>query len=149
MCTISFNINKTLYFTDNIFMFHIIHGKDNVFFLRSFACHCDALLSFPAEIMCIKFGQHVLGITNRLPSLIWHGPHRKRRIQKFFYCCVFAAVTCFLSHCLTTIRGYVHTDWWEWFMEYTPLRWAQVPLYTYQVPVRLVQPFKNWYSQTI
>jgi hypothetical protein len=32
--------------------------------------------------------QEVLGRTNRLFSLIRHGPHRKRRVQKFFYCYV-------------------------------------------------------------
>jgi hypothetical protein len=32
--------------------------------------------------------QEVLGRANRLLSLIRHGPHWKRRIQQFFYCCV-------------------------------------------------------------
>jgi hypothetical protein len=32
--------------------------------------------------------QEVLGRTNRLVSLIRHGPHWKRRVQQFFYCCV-------------------------------------------------------------
>jgi hypothetical protein len=32
--------------------------------------------------------QEVLGRTNRLLSLIRHGPHWKRRVQQFFYCCV-------------------------------------------------------------
>jgi hypothetical protein len=32
--------------------------------------------------------QEVLGRTNRLFSLIRHGPHGKRRVQQFFYCCV-------------------------------------------------------------
>jgi hypothetical protein len=32
--------------------------------------------------------QEVLGRTNRLLSLIRHGPHRKRRVQQLFYCCV-------------------------------------------------------------
>jgi hypothetical protein len=31
--------------------------------------------------------KEVLGRTNRLLSLIRHGPHRKRRVQQFFYCC--------------------------------------------------------------
>jgi hypothetical protein len=30
----------------------------------------------------------VLGRTNRLLSLIRHGPHWKRRVQQFFYCCL-------------------------------------------------------------
>jgi hypothetical protein len=33
------------------------------------------------------FEQQVLGRTNRLLSLIWHGPHRKRHVQQFCYCC--------------------------------------------------------------
>jgi hypothetical protein len=32
--------------------------------------------------------KQVLGRTNRLLSLIWHRPHRKWRVQQFFYCCV-------------------------------------------------------------
>jgi hypothetical protein len=32
--------------------------------------------------------QEVLGRTNRLLSLIRLGPHWKRRVQQFFYCCV-------------------------------------------------------------
>jgi hypothetical protein len=32
--------------------------------------------------------QELLGRTNRLLSSIRHGPHRKRRVQQFFYCCV-------------------------------------------------------------
>jgi hypothetical protein len=36
----------------------------------------------------IKLKQEVLGRTNRLLSLILHGPHWKRRVQQFFYCCV-------------------------------------------------------------
>jgi hypothetical protein len=34
------------------------------------------------------FVQEVLGRTNRPLSLILHGPHWKRRVQQFFYCCV-------------------------------------------------------------
>jgi hypothetical protein len=32
--------------------------------------------------------QELLGRTNRLLPFIRHGPHRKRRVQQFFYCCV-------------------------------------------------------------
>jgi hypothetical protein len=32
--------------------------------------------------------QEVLGRTNRLLSLIRHGPYWKQRVQQFFYCCV-------------------------------------------------------------
>jgi hypothetical protein len=35
-----------------------------------------------------KQKQEVLGRTNRLLSLIRHWPHRKRCVQKFFYCCL-------------------------------------------------------------
>jgi hypothetical protein len=34
-----------------------------------------------------QYEQEVLGRTNRLLSLIRHGPHWKRRVQQFFYCC--------------------------------------------------------------
>jgi hypothetical protein len=40
--------------------------------------------------------------------LVWHGRHRKRRLQQFFI----AAGTCLLSRCL------VHTDWCKGFMTY-------------------------------
>jgi hypothetical protein len=32
--------------------------------------------------------QEVLGRTNRIDSLIRHGPHRKQRVGQFCYCCV-------------------------------------------------------------
>jgi hypothetical protein len=35
-----------------------------------------------------KIKQEVLERTNRLLSLIRHGPHWKRRVQQFLYCCV-------------------------------------------------------------
>jgi hypothetical protein len=37
---------------------------------------------------CRLLKQEVLGRTNRLRSLIRHGPHRKRRAQQFLYCCM-------------------------------------------------------------
>jgi hypothetical protein len=65
------------------------------------------------------FQQEVLGRTNRLLTLIRHGPHWKRRFQQFFYCCV---CICrrgdvstepiggfLLSRCLVTIRGDTQT----------------------------------------
>jgi hypothetical protein len=36
----------------------------------------------------LAYKQEVLGRTNRLLSLIRHGPHLKRRVQQFFYYCV-------------------------------------------------------------
>jgi hypothetical protein len=33
--------------------------------------------------------QGVLRRTNRLLFLVRHGPHVKRRVQQFFYCCVY------------------------------------------------------------
>jgi hypothetical protein len=53
------------------------------------------------------FEQEVLGRTNRLLSLIQHGPHWKRRVQKFFHCWgVFVnAVTFLPSRCPATIGG--------------------------------------------
>jgi hypothetical protein len=35
--------------------------------------------------------------TNRLLSLIRHGPHGKRRVQQFFYCCVCIRYSCNVS----------------------------------------------------
>jgi hypothetical protein len=86
--------------------------------------------------MYISKKEEVLGRTDRLLSLIRHGPHRKRRVQQFFYCCVYiryrgnvsteplpsndrgflpsrclAIVGGFLpSRCLATIEGDTHTD---------------------------------------
>jgi hypothetical protein len=39
-------------------------------------------------VYATKKQEEVLGRTNRLLSLIWHGPHWKRRVQQFFYCCM-------------------------------------------------------------
>jgi hypothetical protein len=54
---------------------------------------------------------------------VWHGPHRKRRVQ-FFYCCV--CIRCrgnSFTELLPSndLGGYTyrHTDWWEGFMKYT------------------------------
>jgi hypothetical protein len=85
--------------------------------------------------------QDILGRTNRRLSLIRHEPHRKRRIQQFFYCCVciryrgnvstealpsngritFTETSC----CLATIGGYTyrHTDCWEGFFSLLSLFW--------------------------
>jgi hypothetical protein len=56
--------------------------------------------------------------------------------------CVFVAAVKFLpSRCLATIGGYTQTtemDLWS-----TPLRWAQVPWYTYRVSWRCVQAVKR------
>jgi hypothetical protein len=47
-------------------------------------------LSRNGELSLLRAGrkQEVLERTNRLLSLIRHGPHSKRRAQQFFYCCV-------------------------------------------------------------
>jgi hypothetical protein len=42
---------------------------------------------FTSHSFCI-IEQEVLGRTNRPLSLIRHGPHRKQRVQQWFYCCV-------------------------------------------------------------
>jgi hypothetical protein len=39
-------------------------------------------------LISLFWEQEVLGRTNRLLSLIRHGPHWKRRVQQFFYCYV-------------------------------------------------------------
>jgi hypothetical protein len=62
------------------------------------------------------------GKTDRLISLIRHGPHRKRLVQQVLYCCV--CIRCrgnvIRGRCLVTIGGYRyrHRDWWEGFMKY-------------------------------
>jgi hypothetical protein len=83
-------------------------------------------------------------------SMIRHGPHTKRRVQYFFLFqrAFVAAVTRLLSRCLAPkveinfteplpcndrrdIRTVTQTDGRDlWCM---PLRWAQLPWYTYQV----------------
>jgi hypothetical protein len=97
----------------------------------------DSIPNFP------NMKQEVLGRTNRLVSLILHGPRRKGRVQQFFYCrpCIrycgkvfteplpsndkgvlpsrfLATIGGFLpSRCLATIGEYTyrHTDCWEGF----------------------------------
>jgi hypothetical protein len=44
--------------------------------------------SLLTKCSCEKNKQEGLGRTYRLPSLIRHGQHWKRRVQQFFYCCV-------------------------------------------------------------
>jgi hypothetical protein len=65
--------------------------------------------------------QEVLGSTNRLLSLTRHGPHWKRRVQQFLYCCLGIRYRgnvstellpsndtgLLLSRCLATIRGFL------------------------------------------
>jgi hypothetical protein len=54
--------------------------------------------------------------------LIWNGLHRKRLIQKLFYCCM--CIRChgsvFTEPLPSNDKGLhiQHTDWWEWFMKY-------------------------------
>jgi hypothetical protein len=43
---------------------------------------------FICNVQYYKFKNEVLGGPNRLLSLIRHGPHTKRRVHHFFYCCV-------------------------------------------------------------
>jgi hypothetical protein len=49
-------------------------------------CNLIRLLNFWLTFLILK--QEVLGRTNRIVSLIRYGPHWKRRVQQFFYCCV-------------------------------------------------------------
>jgi hypothetical protein len=46
------------------------------------------ILAYLSAIHWNKYQQELLERTNALLSLIQHGPHRKRRVQQFFYCCV-------------------------------------------------------------
>jgi hypothetical protein len=62
--------------------------------------------------------KEVRGRTNCLLPLIRHGPHRKRRVQQFFYCCVcirgrdevFIEGLPSNECCLTVIAGGIHTQ---------------------------------------
>jgi hypothetical protein len=84
-------------------------------------------------------------------TLIRHGLHRKRLVQQFFYCCV--CIRCrgnvFTEPLLSDDRG-IHIQTHRLvggiYLWSTPLRWAQLPWYTYQVSQRLVQAFKRWWG---
>jgi hypothetical protein len=69
--------------------------------------------------------QEVLGKTNRVLYLIWHGPHWKRCVQQFFYCVCIRyrgnisteplpsnnrGIFTEPSHCLAMMGGYTYTD---------------------------------------
>jgi hypothetical protein len=76
--------------------------------------------------------QEILVRTNRLPSLIRHGPHRKRRVQQFCYCylCICCCVNVsteplpsndwgiFTEPFPSNDSGYTYTDWRQGFMKY-------------------------------
>jgi hypothetical protein len=69
--------------------------------------------------------------------LLRRGPHRKRRVQQFFYCCL--CIRCrgnfFTEPLSSNDRGiHIQTQRLMGFFLNTSLRWAQVLLYTYQVP---------------
>jgi hypothetical protein len=71
-----------------------------------------------------------------LICFIRHAPHIKRRLQRFFYYCVCIRYrgNVFTQSLLSNGSGYIiyiQTDGWDLWS--TPLRWAQVPWYTYQV----------------
>jgi hypothetical protein len=75
--------------------------------------------------------------------VIRHGPHRKRRVQLFFYsACVFvAAVTFSPSRCLVTIGKYTyrHTDWWGGL--WSTIFWDITPC----SPLRINRRFRGTY----
>jgi hypothetical protein len=93
---------------------------------KSFPIHYWlTILSFNlkfSELMTL-FKQEILGKTNRLLSLIRHGPHWKRHVQQLFYCCVCIryrgnvsteplprndwGIFTEPSRCLTTTRGFL------------------------------------------
>jgi hypothetical protein len=55
-------------------------------FLSKTALPFTNFFSFVLISLKLHIKQGVLGRTNRLLSLIRHGPHWKRRVQQFFYC---------------------------------------------------------------
>jgi hypothetical protein len=74
----------------------ILHFSNNAFSMSSnhkiiFPDDYSLILSLDyvwCDILNALLEQEVLGRTNRLFSLIRHGPHWKRRFQQYFYCCV-------------------------------------------------------------
>jgi hypothetical protein len=84
-----------------------------------------------SDIIC---QQEVLGRTNRLFSLIRHGPRWNRRVQQFFYWCVCIRYRGNVSTepLPSNDRG-IHIETHRLMGGIRPLRWAQVPWYTYQV----------------
>jgi hypothetical protein len=81
--------------------------------VSSLFCYCISL-----------FQQEVLGRTNRRLSLIRHGPHIKRRVQQFFYCCVCIRYrgNVLPSRCLATIGGFVPSRCLEAIRGFLPSR---------------------------
>jgi hypothetical protein len=100
--------------------------------------------TFFFSLLSLFWKKKVLGRINRLHSLIRHGPHWKRCVQQFFYCCVcirYSDNVCteplpsnvrdFLpSRCLATIGGihrHTHTQTATWsnkptlFLAYFPI----------------------------
>jgi hypothetical protein len=60
-----------------------------------------------------KFWEEVIAYS----PLIRHGPHRKRRVQLFYYCmCIRCCCNVLTEQLPSNDRG--HTDWWEGFMKY-------------------------------
>jgi hypothetical protein len=51
----------------------------------------------PCQPTFLILKQEILGSPNRLRSLIRHGPHRKQRVQQFFYCCLCIRLRCNVS----------------------------------------------------
>jgi hypothetical protein len=72
--------------------------------------------------MMSYFLQEVMGRTNRLLSLKWHGPNRKLCVQQFFYCyvCTSCRGKVFIETLSGNYKRYTHrnTDHWEGFMKY-------------------------------
>jgi hypothetical protein len=91
------------------------------------------------------FEQEVLGDVMTFFPLIRHGPHTKRHVQRFFY---YVCINCrgnVFAKSLPNNDWDTHTDTqtdgrdlWS-----SPLKCAQVSLYTYQVSLKLIKAFKS------
>jgi hypothetical protein len=105
-------------------------------------------------MLCVNLGsyiryfkQEVLGRTNRLFSLIRHGPHRKRRVSQFFYCCVY--IRCcgnvFTEPLPSNDMGYIyrHTDWWEGLMKHA-VKMASGAMIYLPTPIKISSGFQKW-----
>jgi hypothetical protein len=71
---------------------------------------------------------------------IRHRPHRKRRVQNLFYCCLCNRCRCnaFTKPLSSNNRG-LHTQTDGRNVWSTPLRWVQGTWYAYKIPLRLIQ----------
>jgi hypothetical protein len=101
--------------------------------------------------------QEHVGRSNRLCSLIWNGPHRKRRVQHFFYCCVCILARgtvysqpldindggIFIQLLPSNNRTNRHTDWWKVFIKY-PIEMGSGTVIYVPSLINIASAIQNW-----